>query len=84
MPRLTLCLEDWRLIGRKPKPRQAIQDLINRFPGRAFAVRILNTQQIFPAMMAREKPVKKRGAGPADMQIAGGGWCEACANSHGV
>ena len=35
-------------------------------------------------MMAREKPVKQGGTGPADVQIAGGGWCEARANSHGV
>ena len=81
---LPLCLEDRRFIGRKPKPRQAIQDLINRFPGRAFPVRILDTQQVFPAVVARKKPVEQSGASPADMQITGGGRGEARADCHGV
>ena len=84
MPRLPLRLEDRWFIGRKPKPIQAIQDLINRFPGRAFPVRILDTEKVFPAMVARKKPVEQSSASPADMQVAGGGWGEARADCHGV
>ena len=84
MPCLPLGLEDRWFIRRKSKPRQAIQNLVNRFLCRAFAVRILDTQQVFPAVVARKKPVEQSGASPADMQIAGGGRGEARTNCHGV
>jgi hypothetical protein len=35
-------------------------------------------------MVAREKPIEQGSAGPADMQIAGGGRGKARANRHGV
>jgi hypothetical protein len=35
-------------------------------------------------MMARKQPVEQSGASPADMQITGGGRCEARADCHGV
>jgi hypothetical protein len=79
-----LGLEDRWFIRRKSKPRQAIQNLINRFLGRAFPIRILDTQQVFSAVVARKKPVEQSGASPAYMQIAGGGRGEARANCHGV
>ena len=84
MPRFSLRLEDRRFIRRQPKPGQAVQNLINRFLCGPFPVRILDTEKVFPAVVARKKPVEQGGTGPADMQIAGWGRGEARANSHGV
>jgi hypothetical protein len=84
MPCLPLGLKHRRFIGRESKPRQAIQNLIHRSLGGAFTIRILDTEKVFPAVVARKKPVEQGGASPADMQVAGGGWGEARANRHGV
>src|SRR3546814_1872860 len=53
------------------EPLHAVENRVDRGVGRACAVGVLDPQQEFAAMVAREEPVEQRGAGAADMQIAG-------------
>ena len=66
-----LSLKKWSLVPIHPQPAQALQDAFYHFCGRAFKVSVLNAEDQSSAMVAGKQPVKQRGAGPSDMQIAG-------------
>ena len=53
------------------EPFHGVKNRLDRLGGRPFAVGVFDAQDKFAAMMAREKEIKQRGAGAADMEIAG-------------
>ena len=67
----------------EPEPRQAVHDGADRVLGGTGAVGILDPEQEFAAVVAGKEPIEERGAGAADMQIAGWGWCKTRDNGHG-
>ena len=80
---LPLALEHRRLVGRKPQPGQAFEDLVDSFLRAALLVGILDAQQVLAAVAPGEQVVEQRGAGAADVQVAGGGGREAGTDGHG-
>src|SRR6476469_3279529 len=65
------------------EPRQAVEDRLDRRLGRAGAVGVLDAQQVLAAMVLGEQPVEERGAGAADMEVAGRRGGEAGNDGHG-
>src|SRR5262249_23475054 len=64
----------------EPQPRHAVQDRADRFGRGALDVRIFDSEDELALVMARERPREQRGAGAAEMEEAGGAWCEAGAD----
>src|SRR5258708_5707466 len=64
------------------QPFEAFENRARRLVRRTLQVGILDAQQEFAAQLARKQPVEQRRARGADVQIAGGRWSEANANSH--
>ena len=62
------------------QPSQAVENALDEFRTIAFDVRVFNAQDHGAAAAAREKPVEKRGARAAHVQIAGRRWREPHAN----
>ena len=71
MALLELRLEIGLAVAADAEPVEPVEDRVDRFLGRAGLVGVLDAQQIFAAMMAGEQPVEQRGAGAADVEIAG-------------
>ena len=71
MARLELRLVIGLAVALDAEPAQAVEDRLDRRLGRAGAVGILDPQQIFAAVMAREQPVEQGRARAADVQEAG-------------
>src|SRR3546814_19890584 len=67
MARRPLELEDRRLVAAQAQPFQPVEYGGDRLFRGAGPVGILDPQQEPAAMMAREQPVEKRGARPADV-----------------
>ena len=65
-------LEHGRFVTAQAQPLQPVENRLDRRLGRAGAIGILDPQQVLAAMVAGEQPVEQRGAGTADMQVAGG------------
>ena len=60
------------LVPVEAEPAHALQNAVDHLCGRALEVGVLNAQDERAAVMAGEQPVEQRGAGAADVQIAGG------------
>ena len=71
MPRFELRLEPGLAIASDPEPRQAVEDRIDRWLGRALGVGILDAQQISAAVVPGEQPVEQCRTRSADMEVAG-------------
>ena len=69
--RLELRLEIGFAVAADPQPFEPVEDRVDRRLGRAGAIGVLDPQQIFAAVMAREQPVEERRARAADMQEPG-------------
>ena len=69
--RRTCELEGDLAVPLQAEPGQAIQDGLDGGRGGARAVGVLDTQQVFAAVMAGKQPVEERSARAADMQKAG-------------
>jgi hypothetical protein len=65
-------LEGGGFIAHQVQPFEPVKNRCDRGFGGAGAVGILNPQQVFAAMMAREQPVEQRCARTADVEKAGG------------
>jgi hypothetical protein len=50
---------------------EGVDDEVDVRVGRARAIGVLDAQDEAPAVVAREEPVEQRGAGAADVQVAG-------------
>src|SRR3546814_19708540 len=72
MARRPLELEDRRLVAAQAQPFQPVEYGGDRLFRGAGPVGILDPQQEPAAMMAREQPVEKRGARPADVKKTNG------------
>ena len=82
VPRLALALEHRGLIRGEAEPVEAADDLLHRRLGAALLIGVLDAEQVLPAVMAGEEEVEQRGAGAADVEIAGRGWGETGADGH--
>ena len=69
-----LGLEYRPLVPPEPKKLKSFFDIIGGALDLAGAVRILDAQNEFAAVLAGEKKIKKRGAQSADMQKSGWRW----------
>ena len=65
------------LVPVEPQPAQPVEDAVHHLGRRALDVGVLDAQDEGAAVPAREEPVEERGAGAADVQVAGGGGREA-------
>ena len=65
-------LEYGRFVATKAQPIKAVENGLNRGLGRAGTVGILDSQQIFAAVVPRKQVVEQRGARAADVEIASG------------
>ena len=74
--RQSLGLKYRSLIPSKPEKFKRLLDIIGSAFDLAGAVRILDAQNEFAAVLAGEKKIKKRGAQSADMQKSGWRWGE--------
>src|SRR5690606_23666675 len=72
MPLEVGALEDDVLVPVEPEPLHAFEDRARRLVGGARLVRVLDAQQELAAELAGEEPVEERGAGAADVEVAGG------------
>ena len=70
------------LVPVEPEPLERVEDVADVLLGGAVAVGVLDAEDERSAVMAREEPVEERGAGAADVEIAGGRRSEADAGSH--
>ena len=61
-------------------PAQIVENRLFGRARRAFEVGVLDAQDERAALPARQQPVKQRGSGVTDVQMAGGRWRET--NSH--
>ncbi len=57
----------------EPEPAHAVEDRVDGRGGRALAIRVLDAQQHFTAVLARVEPVEQRGARGADVEKTCGG-----------
>lgn len=64
-------LEDRCFVASKAQPGQAVEDGVDCRLSRTGTVGVLDTKQVFPAMVPRKKPVEQRRAGAADMEVSG-------------
>src|SRR5437867_415045 len=71
IPAQAVALIDRPFVPVDPQPLQGADDLLGMMLPRALDVRIFNAQQHFAAMAAGMEQVENRGAGAADMQVAG-------------
>lgn len=62
------------------EPLEAVDDALDEFGLVALGVGILDAKDHGAALLAGVEPVEESGAGAADVEIAGGGWCEANAD----
>ena len=65
------------------QPVHRLQDRVDRGLGAALAVGVLDPQHELPAVAACGQPAVQRGAGAADMQVAGGAGGKTGADGHG-
>jgi hypothetical protein len=75
-------LEDGRLVRGKAEPGQAVEDLLHRLLRGTRLVRVLDAQEVLPAVPPREQRVEQRRPRPADVEEAGGRGREAGADGH--
>jgi hypothetical protein len=71
------------LVPVEAEPFQAVENDLVRLGRVAFFIRVLDAEDELAAVFAGVEPIEEGGAGPADMEKAGGRWCEAGANGHG-
>ena len=82
--RLAGGLEDGGLVGGEVEPGKAAEDGLGVGLGAAFAVGVLDAEEVFAAVVAGEEVVEEGGAGTADVEQAGGAGGEAGADGrHG-
>ncbi len=72
------------LVPLHPEPAQALEDFFERLLGGAFLVGVVDTQDEFAAVVAREQVREQSRAHVADMQRAGGAWRVTGTNGHAV
>ena len=68
------------LVPVETEPAQAVENALDHVRRRALDVGVLDAQDEDAAVPAREEPVEERGAGAADVQVAGGRRSEADAD----
>ena len=73
-------LEHGLLVPIEAEPGEAVEDDLGVLVGRALLVGVFDAEQELAAHPARVQPIEERGAGAADVQIAGGRGGEADAN----
>ena len=78
-----LGLEERPLVVLEAEPGHAVEDRLHGLVGRAGPVGVLDAQHELPAVAARVEPAEERGAGAADVQVAGGARGEAGSDGHG-
>ena len=69
--RHSVTLKYWSFVGIERQPPHAIQNGIDIFSSRARLIRVLDTEDKLPVVVARVKPAKQRRANAANMQDAG-------------
>ena len=77
MARCVVKLADDITVMIQPQPRHPLKNRLGRLGCVAQPVGILDPEKKFPTTPARVKPVEKRRACPANVQIAGRRWGEA-------
>jgi len=77
-----LHLEEGALGIVEPEPLHGIEDRLNRLLRRAFEVRVLDAQHESAPVALRIRPVEERGAGAAEVEVAGGARREARADQR--
>src|SRR4029077_13189825 len=66
---------DARTLGPlEAEPAQAVENAADHLVGRAFEIGVFDPQHEHAAGAAGKEPVEQRGAGAADVEIAGGRW----------
>lgn len=65
------------------EPVQAVEDSLACFVGVSCFVGVFDAEDEGAAVFSCEEPVEERGSRAADVEVAGGRWCEAGANGHG-
>jgi hypothetical protein len=65
-------LEDDLFVPVEPEPAQPLEDGARGLVGGAGLVGVLDAEQELAAELAGEEPVEERGAGAADVEVAGG------------
>jgi hypothetical protein len=66
------------------EPSEVGEDGLLGLPGRALEVGVLDAEHKVSPLGAREEVVEERGAGAADVEVAGGRWREADADGAGA
>src|SRR5262249_21747802 len=64
------------------QPAQVLEHAGFGFPGRSLLIGVLDAENERAALAAREQPVEERGAGVANVQVAGWTWSETDAHPH--
>src|SRR5207245_10685985 len=72
-----VALEVRPLVGTDPQPGEAVEDHPGVLLGAALLVGVLDPQNEAAGGGPGKEPVEERGAGSADMEVAGGRWGEA-------